>query len=59
MHYTEQSKKTAHFKKDAFRPVNEKPIAKIFEDKIEMISDKYNIKDKKKKKTQTLLLTTK
>ena len=36
-------------RRDAFRPVNESPIAKVYSDRIDLISNKYKIKDKTKK----------
>lgn len=36
-------------RRDAFRPVNAKPIAKIYEDRMEMESCDYNIRDNEKK----------
>ncbi|MEM4625763.1 MAG: Glu-tRNA(Gln) amidotransferase subunit GatD [Candidatus Pacearchaeota archaeon] len=35
-------------RRDTFRPINSKPIAKVFPDKIEIISS-YNLKDKEKR----------
>ncbi len=36
-------------RRDAFRPVNESPIAKVYSDRIELISNKYKVKDKLRK----------
>jgi glutamyl-tRNA(Gln) amidotransferase subunit D len=47
--YGTKVRKLHSSRRDAFRPVNEKPIAKVYSDRIELISNKYRTKDKKKK----------
>lgn len=48
-HYGTRVKKLHSSKRDAFKSVNSSPLAKVFENRFEIISDKYSIKKIKSK----------